>query len=72
MNKLMNQAIGATVCLEEISLGKSAGGATETAGGREQGSMNSFRHSSLKCPALVLPFVVFEYTTGCTCPDMGT
>lgn len=34
------------------------GGTTETAGGREQGSMNPFRHSSLKCPALVLPFVV--------------
>lgn len=54
----MSQAIGATVCLEEISLGKSAGETMETAGGREQESMNSFRHSSLKCPALVLPFVL--------------
>lgn len=33
---------------------KSAGGTTETAGGREQGSINSFRHSVLPlyCPLL--------------------
>lgn len=58
MKKLMNQAIGTMVCLEEISLGKSAREATETAGGREQGNMTSFRHSSLKCLTLVLLFVV--------------
>ena len=50
INKWMNEATGATVCLRETSLGKSAGGGTETARGREQGSMNSFRHNCLKCP----------------------
>lgn len=58
INKQMNEAIEATVCLRETSLGKSAGGATVTARGREQGSMKSSKHNCLKCPYPVLPFVV--------------
>lgn len=55
LNIWMNEAARAIVCLKKTSLGNSAGGTTELAGSRGQGSRYSLGHNCLKCPCPCTP-----------------